>query len=106
MTPSINDTLKCVENYQAETKLCEHEFEVYSFPQTWSDTSCGFGGVAGQAFTTTQVTVILHFHNAWVYIGTRLAYIVDDINHAFMNDLRNFNMCEVWKSSKYRHKNK
>lgn len=34
------------------------DVEVDMFVQTWSDTSCGFGGMAGQAFTSAYTVVV------------------------------------------------
>jgi hypothetical protein len=47
-----------------------------SWPQTWSDTSLGFGGIAGQAISTAQ-TILLEDEEkgiAHVYHGGRYAY--------------------------------
>lgn len=33
---------------------------VYSWPQRWPSTACGFGGMAGQAFTTAQTLVVVY----------------------------------------------
>jgi hypothetical protein len=69
------------------------EVEVYHFPQTWSDTSCGFGGIAGQAFTTIYTTVVIEsMTNAAVYMGGRHAYTVQCISEEFEEDLRNHRM--------------
>lgn len=70
----------------------EHEVEVYSFPQSWSDTTMGFGGVGGQAFTSGQTTVITHGGNACVYVSGRLAYKIDWYNQKFLEDLGNHQM--------------
>jgi hypothetical protein len=37
----------------------DNRIEVHSWPQTWSNTSLGMGGMAGQALTTAQTTVVL-----------------------------------------------
>lgn len=81
----------------------EDLISVYHFPQTWSDTSLGFGGVAGQAFTRAYTTVIVNDANrvACVYFAGRFAYLVQPINETFMNDVRNFNMAEVSGRAKY-----
>lgn len=70
----------------------ENEVEVYSFPQSWSDTSLGFGGIGGQAFTTAQTTAIICGRNACVYVAGRLAYAVSSYNLKFWEDLQNHNM--------------
>lgn len=50
------------------------------FVQSWSDTSLGFGGLAGQAFTDGTVVVCWRQagHDAAVFVGGRLAYVVQD----------------------------
>ena len=53
------------------------DVEVHAmFPQEWSNTSCGFGGIAGQAFTSAYTTLIVStvYNMACVYIGRRFAY--------------------------------
>ncbi len=54
-----------------------------AFNQTFSDTSCGFGGMAGQAFTTAPVVVIFreHLGQAAVFVGGRFAYVVEPNEH-------------------------
>ncbi len=62
-------------------------YDLYTFEQTWPDTSCGFGGVAGQAFTSCNVYAFVPNCNSCmaisdplakviVYIGSRFAYAV------------------------------
>ncbi len=71
---------------------------VNMFPQTWPDTAGGFsepGMVAGQAFTTEITTVMkVYVHDTeeeyyGVFFGSKPAYIVDNANEAFFEDLRN-----------------
>lgn len=65
----------------------EHEVEVYSFPQSFSDTTLGFGGVGGQAFTTAQMTVVIYGANACVYVSGKLAYKLKRYTTKFWEDL-------------------
>lgn len=60
--------------------LALEDVAVYSWPQVWSDTSCGFGGIAGQAMTQAQATVfICRLTGAVaVYHAGRFAYLVED----------------------------
>jgi len=54
------------------------EVDVYSWPQNWSDGSCGFGGLAWQAFTKAQ-TVVCHCNLTGavvVYHNWRFAYLL------------------------------
>lgn len=68
-------------------------FDFRMFVQSWSDTSLGFGGIAGQAFTDGTVVVCwrLPGAEAVVYIGGRLAYSVhkdDPRRDSFWNTLK------------------
>ncbi len=72
-----------------------HEVEIYAFPQSWSDTSLGFGGMAGQAFTSAYTTVVISDHlHAAVYVGGRLAYLAE-VTNEFMDDVSNHRMLGV-----------
>lgn len=88
------------------SKFRPHEdlVEVYHFPQTWSDTSIGFGGVGGQAFTRAYTTVVIDNETryACVYFAGRLAYKVEHVKQVFGEDLRNHSMAGVEKSGRYR----
>lgn len=82
--------------YQKDTGKSYLDQDLYSFPQTWSDTSCGFGGMAGQMMTKAQTTVIIYDgFLAYVYFGGRFAYSVD-LNkvdyRAFMECMGNHKM--------------
>lgn len=80
----------------------ENEVEVFSFPQPWSSTSLGFGGIGGQAFTTVQTTVVIMMREACVYFGGRLAYKVEKIQQNFYEDLKAHNMKGVAGAKVYR----
>jgi len=63
-------------------------FKLYSWQQTWSDTSLGFGGIAGQAVSAAQ-TVVLEDEErgiAHVYHGGRYAYSCE-YDESFRNAL-------------------
>ena len=63
------------------------EPEFYSFPQLWSDSACGGGGMGGQMLTNGQ-TYVVRFpatNNAVVFVGK--AYPVIDCNELFWDDL-------------------
>lgn len=88
-----------------------HEVRVIMFPQAWGDTSLGYGGIGGQAFTEAY-TVIVFFENHYcVYFGSggNLAYRIDiDIDKLpesgcdkFFNDIRDQSMRGKWEMSKY-----
>lgn len=67
------------------------------FPQTWSSTALGFGGIGGQAFTQAYVVVVEsnQGHGYAVYFGGRFAYKIlrptekffEDIVHSKMHDV-------------------
>jgi len=68
-------------------------YRVYAFTQTWSDTSCGFGGMAGQAITEALTVVFRYGNFAAVFIAGRFAYwlMINEVEN-FREDLSNFNM--------------
>lgn len=70
------------------------EVNVYTFPQTWSNTACGHGGVAGQAFTTAYTVVVecQHSQACAVYFGPRLAYVVNTPNPSFWDDMGHYRL--------------
>ncbi len=61
------------------------DLTVSSFRQTWSDSSCGFGGIALQALTDAQTVVIGRTDGSCVvvYIRGEFAYRVDQPSEAF-----------------------
>lgn len=61
----------------AERRPNPNDLSVYLFPQDWSDTSCGFGGWAGQAMCTAYTVVVTDLEEAVVYVYGRFAYRVD-----------------------------
>jgi hypothetical protein len=82
----------------------EQEVEVYHFPQTWSSTALGFGGVGGQAFTTAYTTVVIHVRDAAVYFNGGYAYLIADFNEHLMEDIRDQNVAARGHSGKYKSK--
>lgn len=79
-----------------------YDCSVYSFPQGWSSTALGFGGIGGQAMTTAQTTVVIcESHSAAIYFGRRFAYRAP-VTQALMADISGHNMVEVSKAGKYR----
>ena len=82
---------------------------VNMFPQTWPDTAGGFsepGTVAGQAFTTQFTTVMrAHVYDTdeeyyGVFFGNKPAYIVDNANEIFFEDLRNQRLKSTYEAKK------
>ena len=80
------------------------EFEVEVFPQVWGSTALGFGGVGGQVITNAYTTVIYETGSGiyGVFFNERLAYIIENPNHLFFEDLNNRNMECCSRASKYR----
>jgi len=70
------------------------EYGVHCFMQTSGNTSCGWGGVGGQAFTNYWCAVVVYpvAVVSAIYVG-RIAYICE-VNDEFKNCLINGNMPE------------
>jgi hypothetical protein len=79
--------------YGKNFRIFPGDLGVVMFPQMWGDTSCGFGGMAGQGFSSAY-TVVLTDENAgiiFVYINSRFAYLVtrpSDYFHECMREQR------------------
>lgn len=67
------------------------------FPQIWSSTALGFGGLGGQSITTAYTVVIQseHGHGYCVYFGGRFAYRVEKVSEKFLKDLYDRKMVKV-----------
>lgn len=94
-----------------ETKRPDmYDVTIDMFPQTWSDTSLGFGGMAGQAFTSAYTVVVCcPDSQCWaVYNGGRFAYLIDYKKQSaegfkiFQEDLMNRNMAGQMKLGRYK----
>ena len=78
-------------------------FELYTFEQVWGDTTCGFGGIGGQAITTARTYVFVPMdvnEKCYVYIGGRFAYSCE-WSEAFEKDLMNQNVAGKIRAGKY-----
>ena len=87
-----------------ENKIKYPEFEVLGvFSQSWGSTALGFGGIGGQAITAAYTTVIenIDLGCVAVFFGEGLAYIVNNPNDKFYNDLDKRNMSAVHEHSRY-----
>lgn len=81
----------------------EHNIGLYSmFPQTWSSTALGFGGLGGNAITTAYTVVLESEHGAGfcVYFGGRFAYRIERPSEKFFEDIVSRQMCEVKTAKK------
>ena len=83
----INETLNKVGKYIEENYKNLIIEDVIVFSQTWPDTSCGFGGMAGQSFKSAFTTVVVSSEGYIVFIGGRYAYTVKNPSDKFINDL-------------------
>jgi len=107
------DPKVCLENAllhyfeQPENRnMTYYDVTVTMFPQAFSDTTLGFGGIGGQAITTSYVVVINDYEYAYVYFGGRLAYKVKGPLQDFYDDVRNQCMRPRYESIKYSNKDR
>ena len=92
-------------HYKAKEVLLRMNIEKYKdielvaevFPQTWASTALGFGGVGGQAMTTAYTTVFIDWLKgvAIIFFDSRLAYLVEDWNNKFLEDLKKRELLSV-----------
>ena len=70
---------------QNNTILNEKECEIYVWPQSWPDASCGDNsGFSAQAITSAPTVVILGpMGDVCVYHGGKFAYKIDQTNESF-----------------------
>ena len=73
------------------------------FPQTWSSTALGFGGVGGQAITPAYTVIIESEHGLGycVYFGGRFAYRIKRPSDYFFGDIIHQRMAHVSEYIKY-----
>ena len=86
-----------------EQKKYYHELNMMMFKQTWGSTALGFGGLGGCAMTDAYTTVVIDMCSDYVgvFFGERIAYIINNPNETFYEDMRNRDMVEVSKSGIY-----
>ena len=75
-----------------------YDLTVYSmFPQTWSSTALGFGGIGGQAITSAYVCIIESnlVGGYAVYFSSRLAYVINRPNEKFIEDIERHRMVDA-----------
>lgn len=87
-----------------------YDTEVILFPQTWSNTACGYDdvGVAGQAFTSAYTIIVATDNEICVYFGCeKLAYKIDKSKQTpegiknWEKDLANRCLVSTSKAGKY-----
>ena len=79
-------------------KHTENDIEIYAmFPQPWSSTALGFGGLGGQAITVAYTVILLSLHGGGccVYFGGRFAYHILKPNDKFFEDAAKRQMVAV-----------
>ena len=54
-----------------------HQYSLYCWLQQWPNTSCGFGGMAGNAVTPAYTVVLRKGNRGYVYHNGRIAGEVD-----------------------------
>lgn len=77
-------------------RLFPDQLKVFMYTSTWGDTSCGFGGMAGQSVVETDTVVIMplpgHGRQVQVFIGPKLAYTIDKPNELFFRELKEYRL--------------
>ena len=80
------------------------DVSVHQFPQNWSSTALGFGGVGGAAMTTADTTIIECGAHCAVYFAGRLAYVVENPNRRFWEDAGARSMADVGRKGQYQRR--
>jgi len=86
-----------------KTRHTEYNLTVKAmFPQVWSSTALGFGGIGGQAITTAYTTVVESDidSSCCVYFGGQFAYRIERPNTQFFEDLSKQQMTKVSEAKK------
>ena len=109
----INEDFEWRHRDEKHNLLNQDLFDLHIFEQLWPDTSCGFGGIAGQAFTSCNVYAFvpknkenIYLVNAIlpplviVYIGNRFAYAVPKTD-LILKDIKNHNVRPVYSKEAY-----
>jgi hypothetical protein len=70
------------------------DLEWYSWPQTWGNTTLGFGGIGGQAITTAQTILVTDTLTGVVaiYHGGKFAYVIKNPSITFWERVRDWNL--------------
>lgn len=86
----IDDALNKLEPMPYNKTVIDIECEVYVWPQTWSDTTCGGGGIGGQMITSAPTVVVVGPNqDACIYHGGNLARKLDLVNRNFWKAIDN-----------------
>ncbi len=85
----------------------QHDCELVAmFPQSWPNTGggfCHFGGVYGQAFTSSYTTVLMNTTTGehGIYFGGRYAYSASASSRSLRNDIMSQNLVGQRDGNKY-----
>lgn len=72
------------------------DVQVYSWPQTWGDTTCGFPGIGGQMISEAQCVVVTYAHAEYaVYHDGRFAYLIPHASDVFWEDFASHRLVGV-----------
>ena len=82
------------------------DFELYTFEQTWGNTSGGFEGIGGSAMTNQRTYVFVpttatEKEECLIFFGGRFAYHAP-YNEVLKKDIAEHNMAGVNRKAKYR----
>lgn len=104
LDPGVPGTRRVETGETIARRPTEGQCEVYVFPQVWSSTALGFGGLGGQAITTAYTTVVIGpAGDACVYFGKRLAYhIAQPDRQVLAKDIAQARMVSVAESGRYK----
>jgi len=86
-----------------ENKSYSDDISYYIFPQIWGSTALGYGGIGGQAITSSH-TIVLYdecLNIVWVSFGGRVAYKIKDPAQCFWEDLYKHELVDTFRHSKY-----
>lgn len=87
LTPVVEDAAERFEQTREDSNgvNIRQYLQVFSWPQLWGSTSCGFGGISGAAMTTAQTIVVkcMGVNTVLVYHNNKFAYSVDKPNKEF-----------------------
>ena len=79
----------------SESDNGEHNYDLETFEQLWSNTSGGFEGMGGCSMTWERVYVFVpkrRNKNYIVFFGGRFGYKIPKDNEVFKEDLKNMNI--------------
>ena len=110
---TINEDFEWRHRDEQHVPLNQDLFDLHIFEQMWPDTSCGFGGVAGQAFTSCHVYAFVPKNredipyvnvkipsDVIIYIHGRFAYTAPK-SDLIMNDIKSCNIMPVYNKDVY-----